>query len=288
MSQYAKLIMWALIALCAATAWAQKSSVLERGTYLMEGLVACGNCHLARDDKGQPIAGKGLSGGTVFDEPSAFKVHAANITPDIETGIGSWTDAQLGRAIREGVRPGKNIIGPPMPIEFYRHISDEDLAAIMAYLRAQPAVRNVVPTAQYAMPLPLSYGPAVTSVKAPQRSDKVKYGEYLANIGHCMHCHSPLDDKGMTQGQHLGSGGRLFPGPWGTSVSRNLTPHASGLKDWSDAQIARVLREGLARDGQHYLPPMPFDFFKNISDADVSALIGYLRTLPPQEFGAKN
>ena len=77
----------------------------------------------------------------VFDEPP-FKAYAPNITPDRDTGIGKWTDAQLVKAIREGVRPDKSLIGPPMPIEFYRHLSDADLAAIIAYLRAQPAVKQ--------------------------------------------------------------------------------------------------------------------------------------------------
>ncbi len=286
MHTWGKSIISALFAINACAAWAQPSEQIERGKYLMNGVVACGNCHFARGDKGQPLLEKGLSGGMLFDEPP-FKAYAANITPDKDTGIGKWTDTQLAKAIREGVRPDKSLIGPPMPMEFYRHLSDADLAAIIAYLRAQPAVKNEVPKSKYNMPLPPSYGPALKEVKTPATSNKVKYGEYLANIGHCMECHTPRNDKGMLLHEKLGAGGMVFNGPWGASVSRNLTPDVSGLKDWSDAQIAKAIREGVDRSGQHYKPPMGFDFYKTINDADMGALIAYLRSLKPQVFAGK-
>ena len=286
MSSFWKWIITALIVVNASAAWAQQSAQLERGKYLMAGVVACGNCHFARGDKGQPLFEKGLSGGMLFDEPP-FKAYAANITPDKDTGIGKWTDAQLAKAIREGVRPDKSLIGPPMPIEFYRHLSDADLAAIIAYLRAQPAVKNEVPKSSYNMPLPPSYGPAIKAVKAPAMNNKVKYGEYLANIAHCMDCHTPRNDKGMLLHDKFGAGGMVFKGPWGESVSRNLTQHVTGLKDWSDAQIAKAIREGVDRSGQHYKPPMGYDFYKTINDADMDALIAYLRALKPQVFAGK-
>ena len=260
---------------------ARAETPLERGTYLMRSVVACGNCHGVRDNKGQLLAEKGLSGGFVFDD-APFKAYAANITPDPETGIGRWTDAQLAKAIREGVRPDKSIIGPPMPIEFYRHMSDGDVAAIVAYLRAQPAVKNAVPKSVYNMPLPPAYGPPLATVKAPPAGARLKYGEYLANIAHCMECHTPRGEKGMLQMERLGAGGTVFDaGPAGKSVSRNLTPHESGLKGWSDAQIAKAVREGVDRNGNPYRPPMAFEFYKNISDADMAALISYLRSLKP-------
>ena len=286
MRKSAKLAISALVVFCAGGALAQPSALLARGKYLMEGIVACGNCHIARGEQGQPLFDKGLSGGMVFDEPP-FKAYASNITPDRETGIGKWTDAQLAKAIREGVRPDKSIIGPPMPIEFYRNISDADLASIIAYMRAQPAVKNEVSKSKYNMPLPPSYGPAVGQVRAPSTSDKVKYGEYLADIGHCMECHTPRDDRGQIQRALLGAGGQGFTGPWGESVARNLTPHQTGLKDWSDEQIANAIRKGVDRTGQHYKPPMGYDFYSHINDADMGALIAYLRSLKAQPFAAK-
>ena len=269
-----------------AMAATPKAAVLQRGTYLMEGVVACGNCHIARGDKGQPLPEKGLSGGLVWDEP-AFKAVASNITPDPETGIGKWTDAQLALAIREGVRPDKSLIGPPMPMPFYRYLSDDDLAAIIAYLRAQPAVKSAQPKPQYHRPLPPNYGPPVKSVKAPPASNQRAYGEYLANIRHCMDCHSPRDEQGVLHLEYRGAGGQILTGPWGASVSRNLTPHPTGLKDFTDAQIIQSVREGVDRNGRHYNPPMGYAYYKTISDADMAALIAYLRSLKPQTFGGK-
>ncbi|MEI6545447.1 MAG: c-type cytochrome [Burkholderiales bacterium] len=262
------------------------AAVLERGKYLMEGVVACGNCHMARGDKGQPLPEKGLSGGMLWDE-THFKAIAANITPDRETGIGKWTDAQLARAIREGVRPDKSLIGPPMPVAFYRYLSDDDLAAIIAYLRAQPAVKIVQPKSKYNMPLPANYGPPVKGVKAPPASNQLAYGEYLANIAHCMDCHSPRDEKGVLHLENRGAGGQIIKGPWGESISRNLTPHPTGLKDFTDAQIIKSVRTGVDRSGQPYKPPMAYDYYKTISDADMAALIAYLRSLKPQTFAGK-
>ena len=122
----------AVMAMAAGLSFAQ--TPLERGKYLVEGVAACGNCHSQRDAKGQVIAARGLSGGMVFDAP-VFKAVAPNITPDPETGIGKWTDAQLDKAIREGIRPDGSVIGPPMPIPFLRGVSDQDLAAMDRQIR---------------------------------------------------------------------------------------------------------------------------------------------------------
>ncbi|MCV2358614.1 cytochrome c [Paucibacter sp. TC2R-5] len=268
------------LGLGAPAAQARDAALLERGKYLMNGVVACGNCHMARGEQGQPLFEKGLSGGMVFDE-QVFKAMAPNITPDPETGIGKWTDAQLAKAIREGVRPDKSIIGPPMPIEMYRHISDRDLAALIAYMREQPPIRNAVAKSTYAIPLPPNYGPALVSVAAPSSNDKLKTGEYLVRMGHCMECHTPRSQQGRLEMDKLGAGGQTFKGPWGESVARNLTSHANGLKDWSDAQIAKAVREGVDRQGKPYKPPMAYGFYRSIKDEDMAAMIAYLRSLTP-------
>jgi len=270
-------------ALAGAPALAQDRT-LERGKYLMDSIVACGNCHVQRGEKGRPLPEKGLSGGMLFDE-EPFKAYAPNITPDRETGIGKWTDAQLAKAIREGIRPDGSVIGPPMPMMFYRGLADDDLRAIVAYLRAQPPVKNAVPKSQYRIKLPPSYGPEVKSVRAPSRQDQVKYGEYLAGpLGHCMDCHTPWV-KGVPDMSKAGAGGNPFRGPWGVAVARNLTPHETGLKDWTDAEIERAVRHGVRKDGTPLKPPMAYDWYRNISDADMRALIAYLRSLRPLPLG---
>lgn len=273
----------AALSFSAACALAQDKALLERGRYLVNGIAACGNCHAVRDPKGQVIAQRGLSGGMVFDEP-VFKAYAANITPDPETGIGRWTDAQLAKAIREGVRPDGTIIGPPMPVQFLRNVSDDDLAAIIAYLRAQPPVKNAVPKSVYKVKLPANYGPPVVKVMAPPKTDAVKYGGYLVSMGHCMDCHTPIA-KGQLDMARMGSGGRTFElGPLGKSISRNITPHESGLKTWSDAQIERAIRTGVDKDGHRLKPPMAFDWYRNVNVDDMRSVVAYLRSLKPLPF----
>jgi len=92
--------------LLAATATALAQTPAERGHYLVNSILACGNCHTPKAVTGQPIAEKELSGGLVFTTP-AFDATASNITRDRETGIGAWSDAEIKRAITEGVRPAR-------------------------------------------------------------------------------------------------------------------------------------------------------------------------------------
>jgi mono/diheme cytochrome c family protein len=270
-----------LLIVVSSVAFGQDSRLVERGAYLMDGIVACGNCHAQRDKEGRPLPELGLSGGMLFDE-APFKAYAGNITPDAETGIGKWTDAQIIRAIREGIRPNGSLIGPPMPIAMYRGISDADVQALVAFLRAQPPVRHEVPKSEYRMKLPPAYGPPIREkIASPPRSDRVKYGAYLAGpLGHCVECHTPWV-QGIPDMKRVGAGGNPFKGPWGVSVSSNLTPHESGLKGWSDVEIALAIREGKRRDGTPLRPPMAFDWYKNIDNDDMNALIAYLRSLKP-------
>ena len=254
---------------------------LERGKYLVETIGACGNCHTPKGPDGRPIAAMAFAGGFVIKEPP-FDAVAPNITPDRETGIGAWTDDQIVRAIREGIRPDGSVIGPPMAIELYRGLSDNDARAIVAYLRSLKPIANKVAKSVYRMPLPPNYGPPVGRVADVPRDDKVKYGAYLAGpVGHCIECHTPLD-KGHRDYSRTGQGGHPFAGPWGVAVSRNITPHKDdGLGAWSDAEIARAIRQGVRRDGARLNPPMDYASYAGISDADMAAIIAYLRALPP-------
>lgn len=276
-----------VVALACGPAAGQDARLIERGAYLMNGIVACGNCHLQRADDGRPLPERGLSGGMVFDfAPS--KAYASNITPDPETGIGKWTDAQVMRAIREGIRPDGPLIGPPMPFHFYRGMADADAQALAAYVRTRPPVKHAVPKSEYRIKLPAAWGPPITKqVTAPPRSNLVKYGGYLAGpLGHCMDCHTPQGKDGVDM-TRAGAGGEPIPGPWGVAVPRNLTPHERGLKHWSDAEIERAIRTGVRRDRTRLGPPMAFDWYKNIDAADMKALIAYLRSLKPLPFGGR-
>jgi mono/diheme cytochrome c family protein len=273
------LVLAMLAAVLPASA-ARAETLLERGGYLMNGIVACGNCHTPQGPNG-PLPGMELAGGLVIEE-EAFTVRTPNITPDPETGIGLWTDQQIIAAIREGRRPDGRIIGPPMPIDQYRRMSDRDVKALVAYLRQVKPVHNQVPPSEYHIPLPTSYGPPAGSVPEVARGNPVTYGAYLAGpLGHCIECHSVMID-GQPDKRRLGAGGNVFSGPWGTSVARNITPDKeTGIGDWSDAQIKRAITEGIGADGSPLKPPMGFHYYANISGTDLDALVAYLRSLKP-------
>ncbi len=218
-------------------------------------------------------------------EEVAFTAYAPNITPDDQTGIGTWTDEQIGRAIREGVHPNGRILGPPMPFVFYREISDRDLQAILAYLRTVPAVNNVVPPTEYNIPLPPSWGPPVEQVAEIGRDDQVAYGAYLSGpLGHCIECHTPLVE-GQLDLEQVGAGGNVYEGPFGfdfSTVSSNITQHRElGIGDWTDDEIKRAITEGISRNGRQLAEFMGFSFYRNISGEDLDAIVAYLRTLEP-------
>ena len=258
----------------------------QRGAYLVTTIAACGNCHTPKDAASKPIPGAESSGGFAFDIPPGHAV-AANITPDPETGIGKWSDAQIVAALRDGRRPDGTTIGPPMPFEFYRGIADQDAAAIAAYIRSVTPIRHAVEKSQYKIALPPAYGPSVGHVEAPPRSDKVAYGGYLAGpLGHCMECHTPFKKPGQIDMSRLGAGGRDLPDPdkkpGGSVVSRNITPDPeNGIGKWSDADIKRAITEGVRPDGAKLVRTMAFDWYARIAPADLDALVAYLRSLPP-------
>jgi mono/diheme cytochrome c family protein len=251
---------------------------VERGEYLVTGPAGCGNCHSPLGPDGF-IPGKELAGRLV-DKNEAFTAIAPNITP--ASRISSWSDAELSKAIREGLRPDGSLIGPPMPFAMYRGISDNDLAAIVAYLRTVPAVEQDNPASTYNIPQPPAYGPPITSVAEVSKNDPVKYGEYLAGpIAHCMECHTAFGPKGPMLDTDFGRGGFEFRGPWGTSVAPNLTSHADGLAGLSDGDLNTMITAGKRPDGKAMLPPMPYFFLAKTTAEDVKAIVAYLRTLPP-------
>lgn len=261
---------------------ASAESPLERGTYLMSSIVACGNCHTPLGADG-PIADQELAG-RLLEDIEPFTAYAPNITPDEETGIGSWTDEQIIAAIREGKRPDGSIIGPPMPIGLYRGISDTDVEAIVAYLRQIPAVSNELPDSTYRIPLPDDYGPPVDSVPDVAPGPTAEYGAYLAGpLGHCIECHTPMVGGRIDFENQLGAGGFEFHGPWGVSVSANITPHPTdGIAEYSDEELIRMITTGTRPDGTEMLPPMGYHYYANIKPNDLKAIIAYLRSLPPK------
>jgi len=276
------LIVMALGAALVTTAHAQ-TDLVKRGDYLVNTILTCGNCHSPKGPKGD-IPGKHFSGGLSWDEPP-FKVTAPNITQDKETGIGKWSDADIKKLLRTGVRPNGVHIAMIMPTGFYHIMTERDLNAVVAYLRTIKPIKNKVPDPIYKMPQVEHVFPGGEKPYTEAMfKDPVKHGFYLVTIGHCMECHTP-----MVRGQHdwakdLGRGGFEFPGPWGVSVSRNITSSKSkGIGGWTDAQIKRAITTGVDKDGHHLKPPMGFGYYAHMKSSDVDDIIAYLRTVPAKE-----
>jgi mono/diheme cytochrome c family protein len=251
---------------------------VERGEYLVRGPAGCGNCHTPMGPEGF-VADQELAG-RVVEDSEPFLAIAPNLTP--AGAIAGWSDTELARAIREGIRPDGSLIGPPMPFSMYRGLSDGDLGAIVAFLRTLPAVENDPGTSEYRIPLPPAYGPPVESVADVPQGVTVEYGAYLAGpVAHCLECHTPLGLQGPMLDTALGRGGFEFHGPWGVSVAANLTAHADGLAGYSDDEIKAMIVEGVKPDGTPMMPPMPYGFLARMTPEDLDAIVMYLRSLPP-------
>lgn len=261
-----------------AASFAVADVSVERGEYLVRGPAGCGNCHTPKGPNGPDMSNE--LGGFMVEKSPAFEAWAVNITPG--SRVADWSDAELARAIREGIRPDGTVIGPPMPIGLYRGLSDDDLYSIVAFLRTVPASDNTTPFSTYNIPLPPAYGPPIETVASVPAELSVDYGAYLAGpVAHCIECHTPMGDRGPKFDTHLGAGGFEFHGPWGVSVSSNLTTHADGLADYSDDELKDMITKGVRPDGSPMKPPMGYPHYAAMTDLDLDAIVLYLRQLPP-------
>ena len=271
----------AFVAACGG-ARADTDSV-KRGAYLVNGILTCGNCHSPKGPTGE-IAERAFSGGLSWDEPP-FKVTAPNITQDKETGIGDYTDAELKQVLRKGIKRNGVPVAMVMPSGFYEIMTDRDLDAVIAYLHTIKPIKSSVPDPVYKMPQghPIPPG-GDTPFTDALLNDKVKNGLYLVTIAHCMECHTPMGQRGRDFESRLGAGGFEFPGPWGVSVSRNITSSKQkGIGAWSDDEIKRAITNGVSRDGSKLKPPMGYHYYATVAADDLDAIVAYLRTVPAKE-----
>jgi mono/diheme cytochrome c family protein len=282
-----KMIRFAVLGLVAVvTAGAASAQTpVERGKYLVEGILTCGNCHSPRGPGGVIDAGRLHSGGPQEWDTPAFKVKGSNITPDRDTGTGSWSADDLKRAVRDGVRPNGVQLAPIMPYGFYKVFTPADLDAVVAYLKSVPAVRNETQPPVYKAPMHVEIPPGGEKpMSEAELRDPVKRGFYLVTVGHCMECHTPMVRGQRDLVNDLGKGGFEFKGPWGVSVARNITSHKEkGIGDWSDAEIKRAITQGVRKDGTRLKPPMGYEWYARMTDEDLSAMVAYLRTVPAKE-----
>ena len=255
---------------------------LARGQYLADAVLACFACHSAFDEKSDPPAITSKKGiGRVFLEKGKFRVVAPNITPDPTTGVGNWSDDALARAIREGITQDGSALFPIMDHPHFRHLSEEDLASVVVYLRSLEPVHNSLPKS--VLPFWLQRAvlgepqPITTPVAEPDLSSPVTRGEYLVAIAGCGDCHTP--EKGMPPRpvpDLAFAGGTVF----GEVASANITPDPSGISYYDEALFMEAMRTGRVRARPIKLP-MPWPVYKYMSDDDLKAVFAFLRTLKP-------
>jgi len=273
---------------------------IARGGYLVNQAMACGACHTPREG-GALLGGERADrylAGNAFELPSeGLALWIPNLTPDVETGLGGWSDDEIMRAIRDGVGRDGHLFFPMMPFSSYAHLADEDLRSIVAYLRSVPPLENPRTIAKNRVGVfvgflvnrgVMAHVPA-RDVPPPPRpeQDQVKYGEYVMRLGHCWECHSATGSGPRDLGEEGFFAGwdeaQTFPGV-GKIYFRNLTPdRQTGLGKYTREQLKQALRAGKRLDGKPWAAPMSFfaPHLSGLSDEDLDALVAFMKSVPP-------
>jgi mono/diheme cytochrome c family protein len=266
---------------------------VARGRYLAENVAICMDCHSHRDPErfaGPVLSGTEGAGGEVFDHSMGLPgiVVAPNITPH---ALGGWTDGEIIRAMTEGVSRDGRALFPLMPYPAYRTMSQEDLYSIVAYLRTlksipaeHPETRLDFPVNLLVRTLPQPAQPEPT----PDPADLIESGRYLATIGACADCHSPLAGGALDESR-LYHGGREFPVAGTILVTPNLTPDPeTGLGHWTEEQFVARFKMYDGEEGRNLSPEdagfntlMPWTMYAGMEEQDLKAIYAYLRTLTP-------
>lgn len=251
------------------------STTLERGKHFATAIGKCVDCHTES------------FGGKVFiDDPTLGRVTATNLTTGKGGVGGKYTDAQMAVAIRHGIKHDSTT-ALLMPSNDYQDFTDQDVDAIIAYIRSLPAVDNELPKTELhfvgralgafgqlpffvAELVPIDR-PHVTRLVS---DSTVEYGSYLTHVGGCTGCHNASL-----------SGGKMMGAPPDFPPPANLTP--TGLKHYTDAQLETVLRTGVRPSGTKISDEMPWRYTALMTAEEMTATIKYLRSVPPKDFGAR-
>ena len=275
-------------------------------------LCECFACHspLEEGEYETPVKGK-LGAGDIIDEKQR-KV-APNLTPDRATGAGSWSDAQLVRAIRNGVSHDGRQLSLAMPYDYYSRMTDEDVASVVAYLRSLPAVRNPLPKwiptdVDERPPEPLR--PPLTPAEIVRPVDR---GAYLARLARCELCHTARPAGTSWRHRRLDmalGGGRRFsttpfydeldpdpatrvapgggPGTAAVVVSPNITPDPSGIAFYDEEIFIKTIRTGRVAGIRPLSYAMPWIRYRLLTDEDLGAIFTYLRSVKPVQHRVNN
>lgn len=258
---------------------------LARGAYLVKGVVGCYECHTKTDATKTPPARVAPDGsGALFIDDGGLRVVAPNITPDPATGIGAWSDDAVARAMREGIGHDGRALFPAMPYASFRVMSDEDLASVVAYLRTNAPAPAVATSAETRVPFPLSRlinampEPISAPVPQPDASTPERRGAYLATIGGCAECHTPVRHGEPIVALAFAGGNTTEGGE--RAASANLTPDPSGISYYDASLFVEAIRTGHVK-GRALSNAMPWYYYRNMADDDLKSIFAYLRTLKP-------
>jgi mono/diheme cytochrome c family protein len=271
--------------------------VLDRGKYLAENVAGCFDCHSKRDFtkySGPPTPGTELGGGMLFDQHFGIPgmIYSRNITPDNETGIGTWTDDEIIRAMTQGINKNGDTLFPLMPYVNFNHMAKSDLLSIIAFLRTVKPIKNKVPARQLPFPISMAYpGPKALQASVdmnvlPPESDKVAYGAYLVNLADCGTCHSPLTKDGPDRTREY-AGGYMFELPTNKVQSANITSDsATGIGTWTEERFLNKFTPYREEKNYNYDPGhentiMPLSLLAGMTDSDLKAVYAYIRTIKP-------
>ena len=267
-----------------ALAQAPSAAELARGKYVFGATGGCG-CHTVPK---QPVN----AGGRRYDGPFGT-VYSSNITPDKETGIGGWTDEQIITATRLGRRPNGERLIPVHPYTTFNGMAEDDLKALVAFLRSVPPVKRANQPKKISVPMFESvFLPAWLAAFAPKETaptavptSGVARGEYLVRaVGHCGECHTPRTMTMATDNTRFLAGNPK--GPEDSEVP-NITPDKTTGLQWSEEEIADYLGTGNKPDGDVAGGLMgemidgTLSGYKDLTKADRLAIARYLKTIPP-------
>ncbi len=269
------------------------SQRVERGQYLATSVSGCVLCHSELDwqSPGFPAKAGTEGGGRSWAEEGLPWITAPNITPDLDTGVGRWSDDTLARAIREGIGLDGRALFPLMPYHRYKYMSDEDLASVIVYLRTLKPLRRTLPPSDIPFPVNrLINGlpePITTPVPDPNRANPVAYGKYLVDVAVCSDCHTPADARGQVLPGMNFAGGFVLTGPYGEVASVNITPAPSGIPHYTEELFLEMMRTGRVRARKIH-DAMPWIAYGNQTDDDLRAMFAYVKTLTPVQHRVDN